>query len=348
MSTLAVEPAVRLEASEPPEARGLARDGVRLLVTSRVDGSIVHSRFSDLPRFLEPGDLIVVNTSATMPAALPATRADGASLELHLSTPANDRDHDRFWIVEVRSEGRPFGLIHVGDRLALPDGGSAQILAPHSGVRLWLVRLELPQALGAYLDAHGHPIRYGYVPRRWPLSAYQNVYASEPGSAEMASAGRPFTTELITLLVTEGVLVAPITLHTGVSSPESNEAPYPERYRVSEHAARLVNAAHAWGGRVIATGTTVVRALETVAQPDGLVEAGEGWTNLVVTAERGLRAIDGLLTGLHESDSSHLELLRAAAGEELLTRSYREAIEHGYRWHEFGDSQLILGVRGTD
>ncbi len=342
MSTLAIEPRARLEAHEPPEARGLARDGVRLLVTSRTDGSITHSRFSDLPRFLTPGDLVVLNTSGTLPAALPATGADGVTLELHLSTPAKGRDHDLTWIVELRFEGQPFGAVQVGDRMALPEGASAEILSPYSGVRLWLARLDLPEPLEAYLGAYGHPIRYGYVPRRWPLSAYQNVYALEPGSAEMASAGRPFTPELITRLIAEGVLVAPITLHTGVSSPESNERPYPERYRVPEQTARLVNAVRAWGGRVIATGTTVVRALETVARPDGTVEAGEGWTDLVVTPERGLWTVDGVLTGLHESDSSHLDLLRAAAGEELLSRSYRDAIEHGYLWHEFGDSQLIL------
>ena len=205
-----------------------------------------------------------------------------------------------------------------------------------------MTRLDLPKPLPAYLAEHGHPIRYGYVPRRWPLSAYQNVYALDPGSAEMASAGRPFTAELITRLVAEGVLVAPVTLHTGVSSPESHEAPYPERYRVPEHTAKLVNAVHAWGGRVVATGTTVVRALETVAEPDGTVAAGDGWTSLVVTPERGLWTVDGLVTGLHESDSSHLELLRAAAGAELLARSYHEAVEHGYLWHEFGDSHLIL------
>ncbi|MGI8887198.1 MAG: S-adenosylmethionine:tRNA ribosyltransferase-isomerase [Gaiellaceae bacterium] len=347
MSMLSIEPAARLEAHEPPEARGLARDDVRLLVTGPTDDSIVHSRFSELPRFLAPGDLIVVNTSATMPAALSVTAADGTPLELHLSTPAQGRDDDRFWVVELRSGGRPFDAVHVRDRLALPGGAVAEILAPYSGARLWLARLELPQPVAPYLEAHGHPIRYGYVPRRWPLAAYQNVYAIEPGSAEMASAGRPFTPELITRLVAEGVLIAPITLHAGVSSPESNEHPYPERYRVPEHTARLVNAVRTWGGRVIATGTTVVRALETVAGPDGTVEAREGWTNHVVTPERGLRAIDGLLTGLHESDSSHLELLRAEAGGELLERSYREAVEHGYLWHEFGDSQLILGVKAA-
>ena len=340
---LAVDLATRLEAHEPPEARGLARDGVRLLVSDRTDGSIAHGRFSDLPRYLAPGDLIVLNTSATLPAALPATRADGSELELRLSTPAED--HDGFWIVELRSGDDPFGSLEAGERLTLPAGGFARILAPYAGVRLWLARLELPGPLAAYLDEHGQAIRYGYVTRRWPLAAYQNVYAAEPGSAEMASAGRPFTAELITRLVAGGVLVAPVTLHTGVSSQESHERPYPERYRVPEHTARLVNAVRGWGGRVIATGTTVVRALETVAQPDGSVVAGEGWTGLVVTPERGVRVIDGLLTGLHEPESSHLDLLRAVAGEELLARSYGAALEHGYRWHEFGDSHLILGTR---
>jgi len=190
-----------------------------------------------------------------------------------------------------------------------------------------------------YLAEHGRPIRYGYVAREWPLAAYQNVYALEPGSAEMASAGRPFTAELITRLVASGVQVAPITLHTGVSSPERGEPPYPERYRVPESTARLVNAA---SGRVIAVGTTVVRALETVVAPDGTVRAGAGWTRLVVGPERGLRAIDGLITGWHEPEASHLELLRAAAGDELLDRAYRAALAEGYLWHEFGDSHLVL------
>jgi S-adenosylmethionine:tRNA ribosyltransferase-isomerase len=235
--------------------------------------------------------------------------------------------------------------VKVDERLALPAGATARILAPYAGVRLWLARLDLPGPLELYLAEHGQPIRYGYVPRRWPLDAYQNVYAVEPGSAEMASAGRPFTAELITRLVAGGVLVAPITLHTGVSSQERHERPYPERYRVPEHTARLVNAVHGWGGRVIATGTTVVRALETVARPDGTVAAGEGWTNLVVTPERGLWTVDGLLTGFHEPEASHLDLLRAAAGDELLARSYEAALEHGYLWHEFGDSHLVVGIQ---
>jgi len=344
VSALAIDPTSRLEAHEPAEAHGLARDDVRLLVTDRADATIRHARFGNLAQILAPGDLLVVNTSATLPAALAATRGDGLELELRLSTPAPHRDEECFWIVELRRGDAPYAEGRVDDRLHLPGGATALLLAPFAPGRLWYARLDLPSSVEIFLAEHGRPIRYGYVPRPWPLSAYQNVYALEPGSAEMASAGRPFTTELITRLVAGGVLFAPVTLHTGVSSQERHERPYAERYRVPVESARLVNAVRGWGGRVIAVGTTVVRALETVARPNGTVEAGEGWTSLVVAAERGLWAIDSLLSGFHESDSSHLDLLRAAAGDELLLRSYDAALAHGYRWHEFGDSHLVLGA----
>ena len=342
MSAPAFDLPARLEAHEPPEARGLRRDGVRIMVATRHDRRIVHARFADLPSFLAPGDLVVVNVSGTLPAAVPAAQADGTSLELHLSTPA-PRLTDGYWLVELRRDGAPFGEIRSGQRLTLPDGGRVRILAPYAGgTRLWLARIDVPGTIETYLGRHGRPIRYSYVEDAWPLPAYQNVYAVEAGSAEMASAGRPFTAELITRLVARGTLVAPITLHAGVSSPERQEPPYAERYRVPAETARLVNAVHGWGGRVIAVGTTVVRALETVTEADGAVNAGEGWTNLVVTPRRGLRAVDGLLSGWHEPAASHLELLRAAAGDELLARCYGEALASGYLWHEFGDSHLIL------
>jgi S-adenosylmethionine:tRNA ribosyltransferase-isomerase len=194
----------------------------------------------------------------------------------------------------------------------------------------------------AYLRRHGRPVRYTHVPNEWPIDAYQTVFARDPGSSEMPSAARPFTTDLVTTLVASGVLFAPVLLHAGLSSPERSEEPYPERFHVSPESARLVNAVRWWGGRVIAVGTTAVRALETVADANGTVSDGGGWTSLVVTPERGLRAVDGLLTGWHEPESSHLQLLEAAAGPDLLDRSYHAAGEHGYRWHEFGDLHLIL------
>ena len=334
-----------LEAHEPPEARGLARDEVRLLVAERGSGRLSHGRFIDLPTFLSPGDVLVVNTSATLPAALPAWRPDGAQLELRLSTPARGLPRPDWWIVEGRSAdgASPHGGLHAGESLALPGSARAELAAPFaSGARLWLARLVLPESLERYLARYGRPIRYGYVRREWPLRAYQTVYSSEPGSAEMPSAGRPFSQRLVSALAVRGVHFAPLTLHTGVSSPERDEPPYPERYRVPAATAAVVNAAHEWGGRVIAVGTTAVRALETVADEDGRVTAGSGWTDVVVTPERGVRAVDGLVTGWHEPRASHLRLLEAVAGRELLADSYRAALRCGYRWHEFGDVHLIL------
>ena len=328
-----------LEAHEPPEIRGSGRDDVALLVASRQTGTIEHARFDELPLFLEAGDLLVVNTSATLSAALDA-RLDERRVELRLSTPAGDGK----WVVELRHvDGSPFRRPPVGGWLDLAGGGRAELLARFAcSERLTVARLELDRPLEDYLHRHGRPIRYGYVPEPWPLDAYQTIFARDPGSAEMPSAGRPFTTELVTELVSRGTLIAPVTLHTGVSSPERGEPPYPERYSVPETTARLVNAVHGWGGRVIAVGTTVVRALETTAAQDGTVSAGEGWTGLVVTPGRGLRAVDGLLSGWHDHDSSHLLMLEAAAGVDLLERSYRTASARGYLWHEFGDVHLIL------
>jgi S-adenosylmethionine:tRNA ribosyltransferase-isomerase len=343
-----------LEASEPPEARGLARDDVRLMVSYRQDDRIVHSRFRRLPDFLAPGDLLVINTSGTLNAALPARRADGMSLELHLSTrlPAG------LWIVEARrpdgNATQPFLAMHAGETLALPAGGAVTMLAPyhvdaheaqqpgHQGVRLWVAGLNLPCPFLDYLTAHGFPIRYAYVKDRWPLSYYQTVFATEPGSAEMPSAGRAFTSDLVTALVAHGVQFAPLLLHTGVASLESHEPPYEEYYRVGAATAQAVNAAHAAGARVIAVGTTVVRALETVTDERGSTHPGEGLTGLVIGPQHPIRSVDGLLTGLHEPRSTHLAMLEALAGRRHLAETYAEALRAEYLWHEFGDLHLIL------
>ncbi|HSK15339.1 MAG TPA: S-adenosylmethionine:tRNA ribosyltransferase-isomerase [Gaiellaceae bacterium] len=335
----AIEAPRRPEAHEPPEARGEGRDDVAMLVARRHDLGLVDARFRELPRFLSAGDLLVVNVSATLPAALDA-RLDRQSLQLWLSTPTRDGA----WLVELRSGDRkPFRHPPLGARLDLPGGAHAELVGRFGeSDRLVVARLEVAGPLEDYLRRHGRPVRYRYVPEQWPLAAYQTVFAREPGSAEMPSAGRPFTAELVTDLVARGILVAPVTLHTGLSSPERGEPPYPERFYVPATTAALVNAVRGWSGRVIAVGTTVVRAVETVAAPDGTLSGGWGWTSLVVAPECGLRAVDGLLTGWHEETSSHLELLEAAAGAELLERSYRAAVERGYLWHEFGDLHLIL------
>ncbi len=346
-SSLDFELPRKLEAAEPPEARGLARDEVRLMVSYRDSNRVVHSRFHDLGNFLEAGDLLIINTSGTMKAALEATRENGTPLELHLSTrlPAN------LWVVELRksvgASTEPFREAKAGETIHLPEGASARLHAPYrrssgEASRLWVSTLDLPRPLDEYLDLHGFPIRYGYVEESWPASYYQTVYATEPGSAEMPSAGRAFTPCLITRLISKGVQLAPLILHTGVSSLEDDEPPYEEFYRVPPETARAVNNARAAGKRVIGVGTTVVRALETVAEPDGTVHPGEGWTDVVVTPERGVHAIDALLTGLHEPRSSHLAMLEALASRYHLETAYAEALREGYLWHEFGDLHLIL------
>ena len=336
MTERALAPIV--EANEPPEARGGGRDDVSLLVANRGDGSLTHSTLAGLPRLLKAGDLLVVNTSATLPAALRA-RLGGRPVELRLSTPIGAND----WIVELREiDGAPHKPPAIGVRLQLPSGAHADVLSPLAGsARLVIARLELGQSLEAYLGRHGRPIRYPYVREEWPLEAYQTVFALYPGSAEMPSAARPFTTALVTELVSRGILIAPITLHTGVSSPELDEPPLPERFHVPAITAQIINAARGWQGRVVAVGTTVVRALET-ATHNGTLSTANGSTDLVITPETGVHAVDGLLTGWHQPRSTHLQILEALAGRELIDDSYREASKHGYRRHEFGDLHLIL------
>jgi S-adenosylmethionine:tRNA ribosyltransferase-isomerase len=333
-------------ATAPPEARGKRRDDVAMLVARRGSNRISHERFFSLPAELEPGDLIVINTSATIPAALSARRPDGMPVKLHLSTrlPAG------LWTVEVRTRSeagsRPFPYRLDPEQLTLPGGGRADLLAPYlsSGrrPRLWVASLRLPLPVMDYLFRYGSPIRYGVRSRKWGIASYQTVYATEPGSVEMPSAGRPFSPELITALVARGIGVVPLILHTGVSSLEAGEPPYEEYYSVPRHTASLVNSVHAAGGRVIAVGTTTVRALETTVDELGVVHPGSGWTDVVITPQLGVRAVDGLVTGWHEPEASHLGLVEAIAGRDLLDRSYRAALDHNYLWHEFGDSHLIV------
>ncbi|MCX4822144.1 S-adenosylmethionine:tRNA ribosyltransferase-isomerase [Streptomyces sp. NBC_01142] len=349
-----------LSARVPAEERGTGRDDVRLMVSRGTEVS--HHAFRDLPGQLRAGDVLVVNTSATLPAAVNG-RVGGELVVVHFST----RGDKGRWAVELR---RPDGAGSTVPRAGGPPGalvrlpGGARLvleepLAPGAD-RLWwaTVSVDVPRLLHRY----GRPIRYGYTAQDQPLSAYQTVFAlpspDGAGSAEMPSAARPFTTRLVAELVSRGVQFAPLTLHTGVASAEAHEPPYPERFEVPTTTAWLVNAARAGriaarsassrgngqvaGGRIVAVGTTAVRALESAAGPDGVVRATSGWTDLVITPGRGVRVVDGLLTGLHEPEASHLLMLEAIAGWAALSRSYTEALRLLYLWHEFGDVHLVL------
>ena len=257
---------MRLAASRPPEERGLSRDGVRLLAATP-DG-IVHARFGDLPRFLSAGDLLVVNTSATIAAAVDGLRGDGRPVVVHFSSPfeaggpgeaaaaertpgeaaAGERaPSEAAWLVELRQDAAATGPVTdaaPGETVTLPAGASLTLLRRYpdpAATRIWVAAVAAGEGVGAFLAWHGRPIRYSYVPDPWPLPAYQTVFARAPGSAEMPSAGRPFTADLVTDLVAAGVVIAPVTLHAGVASLEAGEPPLPERFSVPEPTARLVN-----------------------------------------------------------------------------------------------------------
>jgi S-adenosylmethionine:tRNA ribosyltransferase-isomerase len=339
-----------LSATEPPESRGVARDDVRLLVAAAT--GMRHTLFRSFAEHLTPGDLVVVNTSATLAAAVDGTRSGTVdrAVTAHFST----RLDDGTWLIEFRPAVHargPVTDIAAGEEIMLAGGATVVPMdagagAPERPDRLWRTEVRLPPALGTdivgYLARHGRPITYSYVRGRFPLADYQTVFARDPGSAEMPSAGRPFTTRIVTDLASRGVTVAPITLHTGVSSLEEGEPPLPEPYSVPAPTARLVEQTRRYGGRVVAVGTTVTRALETVAQPDGSVRAGAGWTDLVLGPDRAARVVNGLVTGWHAPGASHLLLLEAVAGPALVASAYAGALAERYRWHEFGDSCLLL------
>lgn len=347
-------------ADAPPERRGLAREDVRMLVARSPD-DLRHRRARSLPAVLRPGDLLVLNTSDTLPAGLDGVTGSGERVRVHLSTPdpaagltpAEALDRRRsWWVVELRAPVpvRPGGPAVASAPVRADRAGTLVRLAgatlrvdaayPRPRVadsRLWTAELVTPEPLLGWLATHGGPIRYPYVSAPWPLSAYRTPYADTPGSAEMPSAGRALTGAVLRRLRARGVRLADLVLHCGVSSPEAHEPPFAEWYSVPESTAQAVAEARRDGRRVVAVGTTVVRALETTGGA-----AGSGWTDLVVTPERGVSTVDGVLTGWHEPRGSHLHLLRALAGADLLAASYRAALRERYLWHEFGDLHLLL------
>lgn len=355
-----------LLAREPPEKRGLVRDQVRLLAADHATGALRHTRFDTIGDLLRPGDCLVFNASRTLPAALTAGftgngNAAGPARGVHLRLAR--RNEDGTWSALPLTEGdEPWLEEPAGDRLEFrpasasgnpQDTAEAPLTAEVAGrdplvSRLWRLRFSRSGSdLVECLSRLGDPIRYWYAAAPWDLDFYQTVYAREPGSMEMPSAGRAFTWKLLLDLRRRGIGTAFLVLHAGLSSylDEEFDAGHPasvEPYRLDQFAADRINAAKARGGRIVAVGTTVVRALETLAGPDGTVRAGEGRTCLRITPSHRLLAVDGLLTGFHEPHASHLDMLSAFLAPERLERVYAAALGEGYLWHEFGDANLIL------
>jgi S-adenosylmethionine:tRNA ribosyltransferase-isomerase len=346
--TLTTTPPLQLkypvpEAHEPPEVRAGSRDAIRLLVSTASGHH--HSRFANLANFLNPEDLLVVNRSATLAASLPASGRVGEFI-LNLSSRYGGDEAGSVWLAEPRwAHDRPGPLPLRAGEVVTVAGLRTTLLHPYPALpRLWFVRFEgdVLKALAAW----GQPIRYGYVGMPYTLAHYQSLFGDVPGSAEMPSASRPFTERVLRCLERKGVARAAITLHTGVSSLEATDTLYPEPFSVPAETVAAVLRAKEAGGRVIAVGTTVVRALES-AFYDGELHTAEGFTRLYLRPGRGVNVVDGLITGLHAPEASHLEMLYAIAGESLVREAYEEALAAGYLWHEFGDSHLILPGRGA-
>lgn len=335
-----------LSAQEPPERRGIPRDQVRLMVIDRPSNRVVHTRFNHLSEFLRPGDLLVFNSSRTLPASLKGCEISGPCMELRLAQHLPD---DSWLALLLCQRGEPFACgLRSGMQIDFGQGLTGLVFDRDQQIpRLWRLRFSKSGTeLVDLLYRLGQPIRYEYVSAPWDLDYYQTVYAKEPGSAEMPSAGRAFTWKLLFGLKQRGIEMAYIVLHTSLSSYMDDEldVQHPaseEEYLINEAAAEKINQTHQQGGRVVAVGTTVVRALESVADQTGRVQPGQGYTRLHITAEHVLRTVDGLLTGLHEPEASHLDLLTAFLPAEKIQASYEGAVQQGYLWHEFGDLNLI-------
>jgi S-adenosylmethionine:tRNA ribosyltransferase-isomerase len=310
-----------------------------LLVVDRHRRTISHTRFDRIGQHLQPGDTLVVNSSRTLPAALPAVRGDGSMVQLRLCVRRPGE-----WDVLAVDPSPPFANVslQIGEALQIAPALAARVLGRRPDIQL-LWRLQVSHDGLGEIAQLGEPIRYSYIPEPVPLDYYQNVYAGRAGSAEMPSAGRPFSHELLNRLRGGGIGSAAILLHTGLSSFQDDAFDaehhmFEEWFEIEPEAAEAINSAR----RIVAVGTTVVRALESAVGADGGVQATHDWTRLRVSADTPLRAVGALVTGLHEPAASHLDLLRAFIDEPLLMRAYDEAMERGYLWHEFGDSMLIV------
>jgi S-adenosylmethionine:tRNA ribosyltransferase-isomerase len=340
-----------LEASAPREARGERRDQARLLVIHRDSGQIEHRRFYEIVDYLRPGDVVVLNISSPVPAALPGVTSDGPQIEMRLSShfSSSGNGSGRIWQAVFKPDS---AVISAKLKLSFGDGAlTATVRKKRERIpKLWEIEFDpSDQSIQTWLKQLGRPIKYDYVPDAWGLDFYQTAYAAVPGSSEMPSAGRAFTPELLQQIEAMGIALAKIILHTGVSNIDieteqvEQHTMYEEWYQVSPEAADAINHARANGGRVIAIGTTPTRTLETVADEQGVIHAGEGWTSLYITPGYRFKAIDALVTGLHEAKTTRLVLASAFAGDaELVLKAYNEAVQQGYLWHEFGDLSLIL------
>jgi S-adenosylmethionine:tRNA ribosyltransferase-isomerase len=330
-----------LNATIPPERRGIRRDHVRLMVLNRLNGETEHTQFYKLEKYLHKGDLLVLNCSRTLPAVLTADwHRNGQLLKTDVEIRLARRLNDSVWESLVVADE-----IVTGDHFNFSKQLQATVLeTDHKPFVSLRFSLSGP-LLYDQIYALGEPVRYEYIEHPWGLDYYQTVFATAPGSVEMPSAGRAFSWELIFKLQRKGIGIAFVQLHTGLSylldDWQHDPSLHYEEYHIPGETIEAIKRTKESGGRVIAVGTTVVRSLETAYRSTDAIFAS-GWTNLKITHGYPLRIVDGLITGFHEPEASHLELLSAFIEPQLLHQAYLEAIERQYLWHEFGDMNLIL------
>jgi len=317
------------------------RDSARLLVLRRADGAVAHRTFRDLPEFLRPGDVLVLNDTRVIPARLRGRRANGGAVELLLLRPHGGA----VWEALVR----PGRRVREGARLVFGDGRIEATAGARTASGTRLVTLAHQGDLRAVLQETGEMPVPPYITRRLDDPRdYQTVYAEREGAVAAPTAGLHFTPELLAAVRARGAAPVFLTLHVGIGTFRSVETDDvtahrmdAEWYEVPPETARAIGAARARGGRVVVCGTTAVRTLESVARDDGTVTAGRGWTELFITPGFRFRATDALITNFHLPRTTLLILVSAFAGRERVLAAYATAVREGYRFYSFGDAMLI-------
>ncbi|KHF39721.1 S-adenosylmethionine:tRNA ribosyltransferase-isomerase [Halalkalibacter okhensis] len=334
--TLASYPFVipqHLHASLPAEVRSHQREAVRLLVQNRQTGHVTHDTFAHLSNYLKKGDVLILNKSRTIPAVLYTTDHIEVRLARKCSTD----------IWEVLSSDQS----EIGDTLHFTNNVRATVIDKSKKTPLISIRFSIKgDEFYNFLYINGTPIHYEYLQDHWPLQAFQTVYSSVPGSIEMPSAGRALTWRMLAALQNKGIKIGFVSLHSGLSYFEDDRWPdpifQPEPFSVPVETVKLIQTAKNERSNVIAVGTTVVRALESAVDTNHNLQATAGETTLHIKSNSALQVVDGLLTGFHEPEASHLDMLSAFIDKNHLLAAYEEAIRQEYLWHEFGDVNLLL------
>jgi len=337
-----------LFARRPRELSGQRRDEARMLVIDKRDGQIAHDMFRNLPNYMRPGDVLVLNNSGVIPAVIRSWRGDGGQVEVRLIS----NKHGGIWHAVLT----PSVAISLGTILFMTPHLTATVIDKRQDIlNGWVLQflvdgqpIDSDNEMFAAIEKIGRPVISMYTDKVWELDYYQNVYSSVPGSCEAPTAGRHFTNELLNDIRSLGVQVVFLTLHIGLSSVlirEENVEDHKmleEEFIIPPETADIINQARSHGHRVFATGTTVVRSLESAVGADGVIHPQHRWTTLYISPGYTFHICDAIITNFHGPISSRLALAAAFVGWPIIKKAYSEAIRAGYQFYEFGDVTLMI------